>query len=289
LTRTARGEPFLEVPQSGSTGSELSSLCTFWQSFHRARTSVGYCGQGNSVFDNLLIQNSPFLADAIARSDYLADPQRTPIPLLGDVAFGDYAWLYLKANGYRFVVLHLNSKLVASLAGLARLKQALAPATVYEDSESVVYDCERLAPPRNPVMVTTRGWRKGSSPQPFCVTDRDAHLVIYNPGHGQQLQLTIDARSLDRPQLVRLLAAGNELTRWDVRPDKTQTLACRPFHLPAGLHEITLESDSTAQPRSRRDAAGPSDARPYSLKVVQLGLNAHPTVAQRTAHSHQRP
>src|SRR4029453_17397817 len=87
MHRTAPGAACLEIPPSSSTGPDLCSICAYWQSQHRGRTSAGYCGQGNAVFDNLLTYSSPFLDDAMARPDYLENPERTPIPMLGEVAF----------------------------------------------------------------------------------------------------------------------------------------------------------------------------------------------------------
>jgi hypothetical protein len=291
LQRTAPGAAFLEVPQSPSTGTDtsLSAFCGYWQSFHRGRTNAGYCGHENVVFDNLLTRNSPFLEESISRPDFLADPKRTPIPLQGHVDFGAYAWLYLTVHGYRFLVLHQEPELVAPWPGLARLKKALAPARVYEDARSVVYDRERLPRPRDPVMITTRGWRKGSPPGPPCVTDREARLVIFNPEAGQDLYLAIDAQSLGRARHVRLISEGEELSRWEVPWQQLETFANGPFRLRAGLHELVLESDRVTRPRKPVLAAGPSDTRPYSLRVKRLALDAGPTVAERTDENIKRP
>jgi hypothetical protein len=291
LQRTAPGAAFLEVPQSPSTGSDtsLSAFCGYWQSFHRGRTNVGYSGHDNVVFDNLVTQNSPFLEESISRPDYLTDPKRTPIPLQGHVDFGAYAWLYLTVHGYRFLVVHHEPELVAPSAGLARLKEALAPARVYEDARSSVYDRERLPRPRDPVMIATQGWRKGESPRPLCVTDREARLVIYNPEAGHDLYLAMDARSLGRTRHVRLISEGQELSRWEVVPPQLQSFTSGPFRLPAGLHELVIESDRVTRPRSPGLAAGPSDTRPHSLRVERLVLDAPPTVTGRTAGDIKRP
>ena len=76
MKQAAPGAAFLEVPQFGSGGSFLYALCSYWQSHHRGRTSAGYCGQGNAVFDNLLTYNSPFEATRLARS-----PTTSPAPI----------------------------------------------------------------------------------------------------------------------------------------------------------------------------------------------------------------
>ena len=60
------------------------------------------------------------------------------------------------------MVLHTNPVLVAPSAGLDRLKEALKAAKVYEDAGSIVYDRDKLAPPGNPILIATGGWRKAS-------------------------------------------------------------------------------------------------------------------------------
>jgi hypothetical protein len=291
LQRTAPGPAFLEVPQSPSTGSDnpLSVICGYWQSFHRGRTGAGHGGHQNVVFDNLLIQNSPFLEESICRPDFLVDPERTPIPLQGEVDFGAYAWLYLTVHGYRFVVLHQEPELVPRSAGLARLKEVLAPARVYEDARSAVYDRERLPRSHDPVMITTHGWRKGSFPSPLCVTDREARLTMYNPEAGHDLYLTMDAQSLGRMRHVRLVSEGQELARWEVSTPQLQTFGNGPFRLPAGVHELVLESDRVNRPHTAHYAAGPSDTRPYSLRVQRIALDTAPAVAARTTRDIKRP
>jgi hypothetical protein len=281
MQRTAPGAAFVEVPQFGSGGSDLYSIAAYWQSHHRGRTTAGYCGQSNAIFDNLVTRSSPFRADQLARPDYLEDPERTPLELGGAASFADYAWLYLTAHGFRFVVVHRESTLVAPSPQLDRLKSLLAPAQVYADEGSIVYDRERMPLPANPVLITTWGWRKAVGRRPLCVADRQAHILLYNPASDRELQLTIDARSLHETRRVRLVSAGKELARWEVQPAPFQMLARHPFRLASGLHDLMLESDGTSRPRSKREAAAESDMGPYSLKVGRLELDASAAIARR--------
>jgi hypothetical protein len=283
MAKTAPGAAFLEAPQFGSEGSDLYSLCGYWQSSHRGRTNAGYCGQGNALFDNLLTYNSPFSAERLARPDYLADPDRTPAELGGDVPFRDVAWLYLKTHDFRFVVLHRRPEMLDPSVRLDRLESAMEVAKVYEDGVSVVYDRERRPAPDRPVLLTTRGWRiaRGRSPSPLRVADREARLSVYSPGPHHRLRLALDAESLHRRRQVRLMSGGRELARWDVRPGSSQDLPCPTFRLPAGLHELVLASDSASRPRDPREAAQASDMAPYSLRVDRLELEAPPLLAGR--------
>ena len=45
----------LDVPQFGTGGGKLNAACSYWQSYHRARTTAGYSGQGNIRYDDLMI------------------------------------------------------------------------------------------------------------------------------------------------------------------------------------------------------------------------------------------
>jgi hypothetical protein len=282
MERTAPGAAFVEVPQFGSGGSDMYAICAYWQSLHRGRTTAGYCGQSNAVHDNLLTYNSPFLAEALARPDFLEDPDQTRLVLGGEVDFRDYAWLYLKTHDFRFVVLHRWPGAAPPSAGLDRLKAQLEVAKIYEDAGSVVYDRDRLAPPEHPVMLTTGGWRVGLGKSMLRVAEREAHVRTYNPDPDRELRLTFDARSLKETRQVRLVCEGKELAHWSVRPGDFQSLAGPAFRLPAGFHDLVLESDRTTKPRSKRDAAVAGDMGAYSIWVDNLKLEpAEAAVARR--------
>jgi hypothetical protein len=250
MGETAPGEAFLEIPQFGSEGSDLNAICTYWQSIHRGRTTAGYSGQGNSVYDALITYNSPFFAEAMARPDYLEDPAHTALALGETVSFADYAWVYLKAQGLRFVVLHRRSDAGAPAEGLDRLKALLGPAKVYDDHASIVYDRDRLPRPGRPVLIATEGWRVGRWPLRQRFAGRSAKLVVYNPDASQPLRLSIEAKPARERRQVRLLFEGKELARWAATPGPYQTLECPALRLPAGLHELALKSDGIARPTS---------------------------------------
>jgi hypothetical protein len=285
MQRAAPNAAFVEVPQYTSAGgSDLNAICAYWQSFHRGRTTAGYCGQGNAHVDNLLGFNSPFSADALAQPEFLEDPTRLPLALDGPVAFSDYAWLYLKAHDLRFVVVHQSPSLVSPSVGLDRLKAALAEAKVFEDAGSIIYDRDRLAPPQHPVLVTTGGWRIGWDGALRRVAELQAHLVVYNPEPARELRLAIVAKALHRPRQLRLVSAGRELSRWTVEPRSYQALASPTFRLPGGLSDLVLESDGTSQPRNPRDAALPNDLGRFSMRVGKLELESASDLARRSAN-----
>jgi hypothetical protein len=281
MNRTAPGAAFVEVPQFGSSGSDLNSTCAYWQSLHRGRSTVGYCTPPNEVYDNLLTYNSPFFAESLARPEYLEDPEKTPMELGGTAAFREYVWLYMTCHDLRFVVLHQRPDVVDPAIRLDRLKPVLEPAKVFEDGTSVVYDRERLAVPVHPVMTTTRGWRIAQGRSATRVADRQAHLVVYNPDPDRELRLTIEAQSLHRIRKVRLVCEGRELARWEVRQRLYQVVTSPPFHLPGGLHDLVLESDGVSRPRYPSEAVATSDMGPYSLKVDRLEFDASDAVARR--------
>jgi hypothetical protein len=286
MERTAPGAAFVEVPMAASAGSELASVCAYWQSIHRGRTSAGYCGQGNVFFDNEVAYPSPFFAETLALPSYLENADRIAVPLLGDVAFGDYAWLYLHAHGFRFVVIHKDDRLVRSTEGLERLKRALASARVYEDARTIVYDRERLAPPRAPVVLTTGGWRPDREGGAQRVAAREAHLLVYCPEPGQALRLGLDATPRHTVRQVRLHCEGNELARWEVRPGELQKLSVPPLRLAAGMHELVLTSERGTRPRTVRETAVRGDTGPFSLKVSRLQLEAASSLAGRSSQKH---
>jgi hypothetical protein len=281
MKRTAPGAAFVEVPQFGSLGSDLNSLCAYWQTLHRGRTTAGYCTPPNEIYDNTLTYNSPFTAERLARPDYLADPDRTRLEFVGDVAFRDYAWLYLSRHDFRFLVLHQSPLALQGGVRLDRLKSALALAKVYEDPESVVYDRDRLPAPDRPVMVPTLGWRVAPEHTTQRVADRRAYLTLYTPGPQHDLRLALDARSLHRPRHVRLLVGGRELASWTVGPREFRGLTCPAFRLPAGLHELVLESDKVSRPRYPEETLQDNDLAPYSLRVDRLELEPAPLLAER--------
>jgi hypothetical protein len=283
MERTAPGAAFVEVPQAPSTGSDLYSICAYWQSFHRGRTSAGYCGQGNAFFDDAVTYPSPFYAETLERHSYLEDAGKITVPLVGEVAFGDYVWLYLHAHDFRFVVVHNDQRLLRRTPGLERLQEALVAAKVYEDESAIVYDRDRLELPRDPVLLTTSGWRPTAERSPLRVAAGEAQLLVYNPDAGRALRLRLDAQTRSTTRHVRLLCEGKELARCDVRPGKFQKLSLDPLHVPAGLHVLVLASDDEPRPRNGQEAAVRWDMGPFRLRVRVLQLEPPAALADRSA------
>jgi hypothetical protein len=273
---------FVEIPQFSSGGSQLYAVTGYWQSIHRGRSGVGYSGQSNAIFDNLLSWNSPFAASRLVEPEYLLDREHVSIDVSHDVRFDEYAWLYLTAHRFRFVVLHQWAEAVPDMpVRLDRLKAALAVAKVFEDAGSVVYDLHRLPRPTRPVVLTLRGWRPAWGGKLVRVANREAGLAVYNPDARVDLQLALNAGAFRHARHVRLREGGRTLAEWDVPQGGFRPIASPTFRLPDGFHELVLECDGDDRPRSWRDASFVGDLNPYSLKVEAVGLEAVPAVARR--------
>jgi hypothetical protein len=282
---------FLEVPQcnSGDYGLGLNVACMYWQSVHGGRTSAGDSGYPNWLYDERCLEPSPFALSRLASAGYLADPEAMTVDLASNVRFADYAWLYLTAHHLDYTVLHQDYARRAGLAeAVARLKAQLAGARVHEDEATAVYDRRLLPPRRRPTLLCTDGWRfrgdyycqDGDWHTEFtCAVARVARLAVFNPPGDAPLTLTWEARSVYRPRSVRLCAGGRELARWQVRPDGLDRYTSPPFRLPAGLQELTLESDGDEKPRRAWEGANASDPRPLSLRVARLELDAVPAAS----------
>jgi hypothetical protein len=80
---------------------------------------------------------------------------------------------------------------------------------------------------------------------------------------------------------VRLRSGDEELAHWEIRPGPFRPLSSGPLRLPAGLCELTLESDGVCTPRNWQDASLVGDRSPYSLKVEGLGLEVAPALARQ--------
>jgi hypothetical protein len=287
---------FLEIPQY-QDGRPLDSYCGFFQSVHRGRTNAGYSGQSNAVFDNLLVWNSPFAAERLADPEYLRVPEDFLNPqqpglhwvrpdvvhsLGGDaVHFLDYAWLYTTFHGFDYIILHdfyqWDPTPIQS-PSTGRLRELLRGAKLDLDDHGVtVYDRRLLERPKNPVMMTTYGWRaslfKGEPPR---VAEEVARLAIFTPEGARPVRLVLEAKSLRNTRTVRLLSEGSEITRWSIPADGLKTFQSPPFQLPSGIRELALVSDSAESPKRRREGASERDRAPYSLRVASIALKSVP-------------
>ncbi|MBX6313745.1 MAG: hypothetical protein IRY99_12630 [Isosphaeraceae bacterium] len=269
----------VEVPQFASYGSTLNATCGYWQSQHRLRTSAGYCGHPNVRYDDLVVWNSPFWDGLLANPAAFGRSERTRVGITCEANLNDYIWLFLRIHRYDYVILHQGPAAVADwpvLSNRERLKARLAPARIFEDADTSVYEARRLPPPTRPVVLPTRGWRLGLDGRMVRVVGRSGRIAAYNPDATRPVRFAFEARSLDHPRAVRLLADGRELARWTVSPRRYDLYLSPPFLLPAGLQELTLWSDRASRPRHAYDAATAADPAPYSLKVAGLALTPAP-------------
>lgn len=291
----------LELPQYHSGGAPVSSTLTYWQSLHRLRTSAGYQGLSNKRYDNLVAWNSPFLHQRMEQPSYLADPenflrmpQGSPAPLFGlddlvhevgtvRYSFADCTWMHATVFGYDYIVLHQGDESIRSFPALPRLKEQLAPARVYEDETTVVYDRRRLRPPRSPVVVPLDGWRVAYRERSVRVAESRAQLAVYNPDATRPVRMDINAGALNRTRTVRVLSGSIELARFQVAPSEApRTVATPPFPLPAGLQVLTLASDGQETPLDEGHVAFHGDHQPYSLRVETIALGHVPSLEQPT-------
>lgn len=277
---------FLEVPQSSSGGAEqLSAVNGYWQSIHRGASTGGYSGQPNARFDELMFWNSPFAYFHLSDPAYLANPDGEYVDLTFHVDFDDLAWLYLATHKLKYVVLHKWAIAVGErqMVRIDALRARLAPARIYEDDRTAVYESARLKPPTHPVLLCTEGWRQrvGWRGKLMSTFGREGRVAVYNPDPGRPLTLTLEAAALKHPRSVRLRAGGQEVASWRVEPGDARSYQSPPFRLPAGLGELIVESDGESTPHRSREAVAEGDARPYSLRVVGLGLATVSEVAAR--------
>ncbi len=275
---------FLELPQYGHGGDYLSSVAGYWQSIHRARTSAGYSGSVNLKYDDRAIGDTPF------RDEVLRDPDsasgRTRIGIVEDVTDLEYTYLYLAANDYRYVILHRwEGSSNTPRALLDRIAARLAPGKVFEDSATLVFDREKLPRPGRAAAITADGWRPAWADGPIRAVGRSGRIVVYNPDATKPVEIALDASAAPngRPREVRLLDGGRELARWTVAPGRRmKRLVTPPLNLPEGLTDLFLESDAEARPRRPEENASKEDARPFSLRVATVKVEAAPgTLAGR--------
>jgi hypothetical protein len=271
---------FLEVPQFGSGKCvDLNSTCAYWQSLHHGKTTAGYSGFDNLIYDNLFFHPSPFAWPRLADPGYLRSPQALAIDLVSNVRFQDYVWLYLTVHQLDSVIVHQRPDLLpASSANLELLKYHLQQACIFEDADTAVYDRRLLPPPQQAVLLCTSGWRHRYR---WCgrsvgVLTKLGRVMVYNPEPNQPLVFTLEAIALHEPRTVQLRLGDGELASWNISPEGLRKYSSAAFCLPAGLVELTLESDGEDVPW-RRDLTFEGDTRSYSLRVAGTKLSTVPS------------
>ncbi len=265
---------FLEIPQFSTGGADrLTTLCAYWQSIHGGTTNAGYSGHQNVAQDHLITHNSPFLAPLLARADYPPESDGIGIDILGNIYFLDYAWMYLQAHDFQYLVLHHRPEAFPEAPlQLERLEALLADSLVYEDDSTRLYDRERLPRPTRAVPICKDGWneRLVVDDRFVCLTSQVAEVEVYNPDPAQALRLGIDARAFRRPRVLRLLHNFQEIYRWDVRPDRSELHVSPAFSLPEGFSRLTLECEA-AEPVDR-EIHGQPIRGPVALIVSGMSL-----------------
>src|SRR5690606_4607325 len=123
--------------------------------------------------------------------------------------FEDYAWLYLTAHGFDYLVIHRwtwEGRPVPE--PLDRVQERLSAGIVFEDESAVVIDRRRLPIPERPALLCTTGWRdrinwRGAH---AGIVEEDARILVYNPTPEFPLQLRVEASAYREPRVLRLLS-----------------------------------------------------------------------------------
>jgi hypothetical protein len=275
LRQRKPGAALVEVPQLGSgICADLGSACTYWQAWHTCRTTSGYSGYDNVIYDNFVWQPSPFAWPRLGQPDYLAKPETISVDLVSGVRFEDYAWLYLAVHRLDYVVLHQEPGLADEFrAAVERLKPLLRHAQVFEDRDTAVYDRALLRAPQRPTLLCAEGWRHRNlwRGRQTCVLGKIGQVAVFNPDPDQPLTFILEAVALHRSRTVRLLADDLELAQWEIAADDLHTYTSQPIQLPPGYSRLILQSDGEERP-ARLEVTYEGDTRPYSLRVAEVGL-----------------
>lgn len=282
----------LEAPMFLSAQSQdLSSLCSYWQSFHRLKTSAGYTGFPNLDFDGPIVGNSPFAASAMLEPSYLTSPSSMDLGASAGVDFRAYVWLFLTQHRYDYLIFHHSLPADPTLEGaVARAEELLAGAKVFEDGATAVFARSRLAPPSRRVWLCTEGWldRDRRAGDLAHAARRTARVVVYQTRPDEPLVFTLRGAALRTPRSVRVRSGGRELARWTVAPGPAQTFVTPSFQLPAGRHELTIESDREERPNHHRDAIS-LRMIPYSLCVQGVSFQPAARALQAQRENAVRP
>ncbi|WP_169978726.1 hypothetical protein [Tautonia rosea] len=272
-----------EAPHSNFAW-RMPALCTYWQSFHGLRTSAGYTADLNPVHEPLITHSSPFHAHRLADPEYLKASDTIvfePIGLTGSQKFNDYVWLYLKSFGFDYLVLHHRPGDYPELpVQFDQIKHRLAPAKVFEDEVTAVYETELLPVPSRPTLLCGRGWR-GYIPSRFGVgrlIDPVSEVTLYNPNAGEPIVLALRGTTRRAARILELRDGNSVLARWRIEAGDQRTIVSPPLDLAEGLHRLTLvcdgvEPDTSHKPHFEKEQA------PYGLWVSALGFGASQDLA----------
>jgi hypothetical protein len=208
-------------------------------------------------------------------------PEAESFGPIRDVGFRDYLWLFLQVHKYRYLVFHDDSgSALGHPAAVARLRDQLIGAKVFKDGKTTIFDHSRLPMPSRPVLVCTDGWTTSlgmPGPLRFAV-GKVGRLKFFNTTPSAAHVLELEASACRSTRTVRLMAGPAELARWTIEPGEPKSYLCPPFLLPAGLQDLTLESDAEEAPKRSRDSMDEAK-RPYSLQIGAIRLRNHPGAA----------
>jgi hypothetical protein len=272
----------VDAPMFGSVGGQVySSLWGYWQSIHHLKTTAGYPGVANVVFEAEIVHPSPFWTNRLVNPSELKITQNQRFGAVEGVDPRDYAWLYLTAHHFDHVVWHQGQWFDPKYdAGSAKVKALLSEAKVFEDADVTVFDRDRLRAPSKLTWLCGEGFRPAASTSAswsFGVL-RSGRIVVYQPIDNQSVVIRlIEASAFLHPRIVRLVEGDRELARWTIEPGPARTIASPPLPFPRGLHELRLLSDNDERPTHHADRI--DEARtPYSLRLksVEVISSAHP-------------
>lgn len=278
----------LEVPQSNSVGSGgLPMLCSYWQTSHRLKINAGCCANPNRIQDTKLTWASPFLYLAMSNPAYLSEGAAPPgdFNVVGGVGFDEYAWLYLSAHEFDYVVVHHDPKLPLSAdpGAIGRLRERLATSAVFGDEKATVYDVRRLPAPTGPAVLPTDGWRFSWDDKCTRAVGRRADLMVYQPEGAGPCRVSLEVRAFHEPRKARLRWKGGVLAEWDVPAGGFGEVRTGAIELPPGRHELWLETDGESAPRDAGEHASQWDDEPYAIRVRRLDLERLPVMADGAA------
>ena len=265
---------WVDVPQMCSANAHwLNSNYTYWQSLHRGRTTGGYSGHQNHAFDDLLTWNSPFADYRIIEPEFPRPAGLEHYDRVEDVAFLDYAWLYLHRHDLRYVVLHRWAE-AATGFGLQPIADRLETARCYADDAVTIIDRDRLPAPTGPAILCTEGWGG------YRLLPRDGFVRLVGPsaavdtyippGTGR-VALAIRARSIDKPRHVRIISGSETVWSGTIGPDVPTDFASTAFNVREGRGTIRIESIGSA-PAELLSKRFEGEVGPASLIVSSIAL-----------------
>ncbi len=104
------------------------------------RTTAGYSGIPNHALDNRLIHDSPLGILTLLDPNHLANAESMDIGIVSGERFPDALWLLLTDTRIDYLIYHKWDPSVPEWAPpVARLKELLREAKVFEDQDTLIY------------------------------------------------------------------------------------------------------------------------------------------------------